>query len=186
LLHRGPLRTVHARSRAHGPSRPLGRLGYWCPSPDRLEAPVPSPPYPHPWLGMGPRVRSPRCLTCLAGSSGCGCVRFKGPPAHVSTPFQGRHSARYPASYPQTLRAGGPGAAVCGFLLRFRRRRSLLGHPRPPDGIPPPLLSAYHHRHAHDAPAVDPGGVSTFHTHETRTGPGALCTPGTAVFTGHR
>ena len=26
LLHRGPLRTAHARSRAHGPSKPLGRF----------------------------------------------------------------------------------------------------------------------------------------------------------------
>ena len=26
LLHRGPLRTAHARSRAHGPGKPLGRL----------------------------------------------------------------------------------------------------------------------------------------------------------------
>src|SRR6266568_48916 len=30
--------------------------------------------------------------------------------------------------------------------------------------------------------AADPGRVYTFHTRETRTGPGALCTPGTAVF----
>ena len=32
----------------------------------------------------------------------------------------------------------------------------------------------------------DPDGVSTFRTHETRTGPGALCTPGTTVPAGHR
>jgi len=34
LLHRGPLRTAHARSRAHGPGKPLGRLrssaASWC------------------------------------------------------------------------------------------------------------------------------------------------------------
>ena len=34
LLHRGPLRTAHARSRAHGPSKPLGRFKLsaapWC------------------------------------------------------------------------------------------------------------------------------------------------------------
>jgi len=29
------------------------------------------------------------------------------------------------------------------------------------------------------------GTVSTFRTRETQTGPGALCTPGTAVLTGH-
>jgi hypothetical protein len=35
-------------------------------------------------------------------------------------------------------------------------------------------------------PATDPGRVYTFHTRETRTGPAALYTPGTAVFTSHR
>jgi hypothetical protein len=34
--------------------------------------------------------------------------------------------------------------------------------------------------------AADPGRVYTFHTYETRTGLGALSTPGTTVFTGHR
>jgi hypothetical protein len=36
------------------------------------------------------------------------------------------------------------------------------------------------------APATDPGRVYTFPTRETRTGPGALYTPGTTVFAGHR
>jgi len=51
---------------------------------------------------------------------------------------------------------------------------------RPPYGRPtaPPA----HTR----ACAADPGEVYTFRTHETRTGPGALFTPGTAVFAGHR
>ena len=51
---------------------------------------------------------------------------------------------------------------------------------RPPHGRPtaPPA----HTR----ACAADPDGVSTFRTHETRTGPGALYTPGTAVPAGHR
>jgi hypothetical protein len=35
-------------------------------------------------------------------------------------------------------------------------------------------------------PAVDPGRVYTFPTREIRTGPGALYTPGTAVFIDHR
>jgi len=30
LLHRGPLRTAHARSRAHGPGKPLGRFQVVC------------------------------------------------------------------------------------------------------------------------------------------------------------
>jgi hypothetical protein len=33
--------------------------------------------------------------------------------------------------------------------------------------------------------ATDPGRVYTFRTHETRTGLGALSTPGTTVFAGH-
>ena len=43
-------------------------------------------------------------------------------------------------------------------------------------GIPPLLRSSY--RAADDA---DPSGVSMFRTRVTRPGPGALCTPGTAV-----
>jgi hypothetical protein len=74
-----------------------------------------------------------------------------------------------------------------GFLLPFGCRRSLLGHPVLPAGIPPPLLSAYRgHRAYPRMCTADPGRVYTFRTRETRTGPGALCTPRTAVFTGHR
>jgi hypothetical protein len=43
-------------------------------------------------------------------------------------------------------------------------------------GIPPLLRSAYR-----AAGGTDPNGVSMFRTHETRPGPGALSTPGTAV-----
>ena len=50
-----------------------------------------------------------------------------------------------------------------------------LGIPSRP-GIPPLLRSAY--RAAADA---DPSGVYMFRTRETRPGPGALYTPGTAV-----
>src|SRR5262245_2179862 len=58
-------------------------------------------------------------------------------------PFQGRApgpvSGQLSANHP----GGVPGTAARGFLLRFRRRHSLLGHPVLPAGIPPPLLSAY-------------------------------------------
>jgi hypothetical protein len=53
------------------------------------------------------------------------------------------------------------------------RFMSILSRP----GIPPLLRSAY--RAADDD--TDPNGVSVFRTRETRPGPGALCTPGTAV-----
>jgi hypothetical protein len=72
-------------------------------------------------------------------------------------------------------RAGDPGmttlvscclsAAGIGFL-------GILSRP----GLVPLLRSAYR-----AASGADPSGVSMFRTHETRPGPGALCTPGTAV-----
>jgi hypothetical protein len=51
---------------------------------------------------------------------------------------------------------------------------------RPPYGRPTALTA--HTR----ACAADPGRVYTFRTYEIRTGLGALSTPGTAVFAGHR
>jgi hypothetical protein len=51
---------------------------------------------------------------------------------------------------------------------------------RPPYGRP--TAAGAHTR----APATDPGRVYTFNTRETRTGPGALSTPRTTVFAGHR
>src|SRR5260370_25842861 len=50
---------------------------------------------------------------------------------------------------------------------------------RPPYGRPTALPA-----HTRACPA-DPDEVSTFRTHETRTGPGALSTPGTTVPTCH-
>ncbi len=44
-------------------------------------------------------------------------------------------------------------------------------------GLPPLLRSAYRTATG----GADPSGVSMFRTRETRPGPGALCTPGTAV-----
>ena len=51
----------------------------------------------------------------------------------------------------------------------------------------PPLLRSATDRPAHTrACRADPDEVSTFRTYETRTGPGALYTPGTAVLAGRR
>ena len=75
-------------------------------------------------------------------------------------------------------RAGNDGA---GFPLPFGRRRSLPGHPVPP-GASAPLAIGLPRRHRDGA---DPSGVSMFRTRETRPGPGALYTPGTAVPHGH-
>ena len=68
-------------------------------------------------------------------------------------------------------RTGHDGA---GFLLPFGRRHSLPGHPVPPGDSAPLTIGL-------PAPGAGPDGVSMFRTRETRLGPGALSTPGTAV-----
>src|SRR5512135_1596174 len=65
-------------------------------------------------------------------------------------------------------------------------RHPLLGHPVLP-GSSAPLTVGLPHRLRIPAPGMRTySRVSTFRTRETRTGPGALFTPGTAVPAGHR
>ena len=74
---------------------------------------------------------------------------------------------------PRPRRSTGQDGA--GFLLPFGRRPSLLKASCPAWGFRP----------SYDRPTAlscaDPSGVSMFRTRETRLGPGALFTPGTAV-----
>jgi hypothetical protein len=70
-------------------------------------------------------------------------------------------------------RAGRDGT---GFLLPFGRRHLLLGHPVPPRASAPLTIGLPRRKGS-----ADPSGVSMFRTREMRPGPGALCTPGTAV-----
>src|SRR6266704_3826616 len=113
-------------------------------------------------------------------------LRFKGSPAHVGTPFRAGHQARYPASYPPTIREELPvvqsavSCCVSAAGIRFLDTLSCQTEFRP--HYCRPTARTAHTR----ACAADPGRVYTFPTRETRTGPGALYTPGTAVFTGHR
>ena len=72
---------------------------------------------------------------------------------------------------------GRTGHSGAGFLLPFGRRHSLPGHPVPPGDSAPLTIGLPHH----PAGGADPSGVSMFRTRETRLGPGALFTPGTAV-----
>ena len=65
-------------------------------------------------------------------------------------------------------------------------RHQLFGHPVLP-GSSAPLTVGLPHRLRIPAPGMRTHGrVYTFRTRETRTGPGALFTPGTAVSAGHR
>ena len=93
------------------------------------------------------------------GSGVCQHQRSK---AHLPTsaPLRASHQGWYPAGYPRAP-GGGAGNAALGFPLPFGRRRSLLGHPVPARGF----------RSPHGRPTrqrLDPGGVSTFRTSESR------------------
>jgi hypothetical protein len=93
LLHRGPLRTAHARSRAHGPSKPLGRFSTALKILRRIRRAS---------IG-GPPVRSPRCSTCpsVPASAPASLQRLTCP---RQRPCGHEHQARYPASYTGTFR----------------------------------------------------------------------------------
>jgi len=82
LLRRRPLRTVHARSHAHGPSRPRGRFRTFL---NRLEYSASQPPY----CSRRPLVRSPKCSTCRWFRR-MRLLRFKGPTCPRQHPFRGR------------------------------------------------------------------------------------------------
>src|ERR1022692_4481603 len=116
LLHRGPLRTGHARSRAPRPKQAPRAVQH------RREGPAPQPPY----LLGGPPVRSPRCSTCpsvpasASGSlHGLTCPRQR--------PCGHEHQARYPASYTRTIREDFPGLTALAFLLPSAAGIRLLG-----------------------------------------------------------
>jgi hypothetical protein len=127
LLRPTPLRTVRARSRAHGPSKP------WK---SHTAAAVPATRV---LRSVHRGVQLVLWFWRLASAS------FRGSPAHVCTPFRAGHQARYPASYPPAIReespAVRPAVSCCvsatgiRFLGTLSRRE-----------IPPRSLSAYHHR----------------------------------------
>ena len=113
-------------------------------------------------------------------------LRVKGSPVHVSTPFRAGHQARYPASYPPAIREEFPvvrpavSCCLSAAGVRFLDTLSCQTGFRPPCGRPTAGTTPTR------ACAADPGRVYTFRTCETRTGLGALSTPGTTVFAGHR
>ena len=132
----------------------------------------------------GPPVRSPRCSTCPsvpasapASLQGLTCPRQR--------PCGHEHQARYPASYTGTFREE---TRPCGtrFPAAFQPPAFASWAPCPARDFRPsydrPTAPPAHTR----ACTADPDEVYTFRTRETRTGPGALCTPGTTVSASHR
>jgi hypothetical protein len=111
--------------------------------------------------------------------------RLKGSPAHVSALSS---PVARPASGP-VIRGhpgGVPGPAAPLSCRLSAARHPLPGHPVLP-GSSAPLTVGLPHRLRIPAPGMRTHSrVYTFRTRETRTGPGALFTPGTAVSAGHR
>jgi len=107
--------------------------------------------------------------------------------------------AHLPTSAPLQARAS---ARIRPVMQGPSGRRSRCCDPRLPAAFRPPAFASWApcpargFRPTYDRPTAqpahtracraDPDEVSTFRTHETRTGPGALYTPGTAVFAGRR
>jgi hypothetical protein len=108
--------------------------------------------------------------------------------AHLPTSALSRARAARPgirASYTAAIRGRSRPCGHC-FPAAFDCPASASWAPQSRQGIPPPLRSAYRTACAYAPEVRTPGTVSAFRTRETRTGPGALSTPGTAVPAGHR
>ena len=166
----GPLRTVRARCRAHGSSKPRGRRGPTCSraalkiccrsrrtfcSQARASQWRPTP--------ARPQVRSPSPAPNLPlGSSGPGRPSST---AHLPTSARCRARAPGPVSG-QLYAAAGEGtshtaALSCCLSAAGIRLLGILSRP----GIAPLLRSAYR-----ATIGADPDGVSMFRTHETQLG----------------
>src|ERR1035437_995359 len=121
LLHRGPLRTVHARSRAHGPSKPQRAVQH------RLQDPAPHPPC------LLRRSSGPftEVFNLPFGSGICSRFASKAHLPHVSA-LAGTSTRLVIRPVIRASSGRRPGPAALAFLLPFSRRHSLPGHPVPP------------------------------------------------------
>ncbi len=108
--------------------------------------------------------------------------------AHLPTSalFRARWQNRHPGQLYEDHPGGVPGPAAPLSCCLSAARHPLFGHPVLP-GNSAPITVGLPHRLRIPAPGMRTHSrFSTFRTRETQTGPGALSTPGTAVFTGHR
>jgi hypothetical protein len=122
------------------------------------------------------RSRSGRMKSNLPfGSSGPGRIASPAHSPHVSALSRPGTRPGIRPVMPRPRRSTGHDGA--GFLLPFGRRPSLLEASCPARGFRP----SYDRPTAPPAGGADPSGVSMFRTRQTRPGPGALFTPGTAV-----
>ena len=114
-------------------------------------------------------------LTCPSVRTTRSASAFKGSPAHVS-PVSG--PATRAGIRPVIPRApgGGAGNTALGFLPPFGHRHPLLGHPVPAREFRPPYGRPTRQR-------LDPGGVSTFRTSESRPEWAPSLPRGSAVLT---
>jgi hypothetical protein len=158
---------------AHGSCKPLGRLRLSCAALKIRCRSRSTSRYTRKILRSVHRKASNLPL----GSSGS---RSSSSPAHLPTSARFRARARGPLSGQLYGATGGGPVMLSRFPAAFRLPASASWA-----SFPARELSPTYDRLTGtlqlDEP--DPDGVSTFRTRETRTGPGALCTPGTAVFT---
>src|ERR1022692_3213460 len=137
-------------------------------------------------MRAGPQARSPKCPTCP--SVPAFHARFVSK-AHLPTsaPFRARVARPgIRASYTKATREEVP-ALRPRFPAAFRPPGIRFIGTLSRHGNSAPLTVGLPHRLRIPAPEIRTHSrFSTFRTHETRTGPGALFTPGTAVFAGHR
>ena len=135
---------------------------------------VPSPPRGSTFPSSCPTCPSVPAITRIGRLQRLTCPRQHPFGPGASSPVSGQLST--------DDQLGGGSHIVRGFLLPFGHRHSLLGHPVPPRNSASP----------HGRPTgrqqlrPDPDGVSTFRTHETRPGSGALSTPGRRCLHGRR
>src|SRR5271165_7643600 len=111
-------------------------------------------------------------------------LRLKGSPAHVSA-LAGPGIRPYPASYAGAIRGRSRCRDPC-FPAAFRPPAFASWAPCPVRGFRPTYDRPTAQPALTRACRADPDEVYTFRTHETRTGPGVLYTPGTAVFASRR
>jgi len=192
---RVPTHTAQA-SREGGSGFLLLHRGARCSVPYRLEDPAPQPPYPllmHPPVHLLPGVGVEHTRRVLRSvhrgvqralrfrhSRPLRRQRLTCPRQH---PFRGsRHRAWYPTGYPTTIQGkdlvtrSSVSRCLSTIGVRFLGTLSRRGF-RPDYSRPTTTARAY--LRTRRGPRR---GFTTFHTRETRTGPGALFTPGMTVF----
>ena len=150
---------------------------------NRRELPASLPPYPLTRVRWS--VHSVSGVSNVSVGSGI-CVAF-GSQAHLSTSAPCRARTVTPGIRPVIHLPSGRRSRSYGLRFPVDFRLPAFASWTPcPAGTSAPITVGLPPQTALADPRRTQSGFTTFHTRETRTGWGALFTPGTTVFTGHR